>query len=307
MAGTDLFSWRPAHTPPLIQAISLLICLVSMLSAAFQSIFNEFAIPYGPQALLSLSSWGIHNGFIWQFISFLFVQDTYGGLSFSFFLTLFLNVYFFWVIAPLVLEIIDRGPFLRLCTACGVLSGLCALLFMDLMGQDLLLAGIAPVTLALLLVWSMAYPDTEVFLFSLVPVKAKWLSVITIGIFLLSAISRWDLPGFVLYFSSPLIAYFYATCAWHWTSPFAWTASIDKKLADLGTLIRQYALKILPFKTNNHDKVIDIGTGKSQLDDDAFVDKMLGKIFKEGEHSLSWSERVRLQEISKKKNQNKRN
>jgi len=59
-------------------------------------------------------------------------------------------------------------------------------------------------------------------------------------------------------------------------------------------------------KVEGKPNVIDMNTGKPLDDDDAFVDAMLAKISKQGENSLSWSERRRLNLISERKMQNRR-
>jgi hypothetical protein len=124
---------------------------------------------------------------------------------------------------------------------------------------------------------------------------------------LLVTLSQGDFPDLILYISAILFGYCYAAIAWGWSSPFEFTQPVDSALAALGLRLRPYLPKwAMPkYKVEGKPKIIDMNTGKPLSDDDAFVDSMLVKISKQGEESLSWSERRRLKLISERKMQNK--
>lgn len=304
MNYTTLSSWGPEKTPSTVKHLIIATSIIAILSAGIQSLFDQFNVFPGPQNFLSLSWWGIAKGYVWQVVSFLFIQESPEGLSFFFFLTLLLNMYLLWVIGSTVYQMLGRGAFLRVYFLGGMAAGILSLLSMKLTGQHEMLTGISSTLLILFTIWSMAFPETEILLLFLIPVKVKWIVATIVGGLLLISLSHWDLSHFTLYLSAVVIGYFYAVIVHSWYSPFPATLNFDMRLARLGGLVRKW----LPFPKRKPEdvktpeaKIIDITSGKSLQDDDAFVDAMLAKISKRGEESLTWAERKRLQEISKKK------
>lgn len=305
MVYTSLSSWGSPSSSSTIKRLIIWTSVISLLAATTQAIFDHFELFPGPQAFLSLSWWGMARWFLWQPISYFFTINALHGLSFSFLITLFFSMYVLGVIGTPVLELIGRGPFLRLYFISGIAAGLIALLSMPITGQYTFLATPAAPILALLTVWSLAFPEADILLFFLIPIKAKWLVAAIVGIVLLNAISLWDISSLILYISGVLIGYGYATIAWGWHSPFPHTRKIDDALTAFGLKLRHY----LPHwrrrinvqkEQKKGSKIVDLHTGQ-KLDDEAFVDAMLAKISRSGEQSLTWSERRRLQEISERK------
>lgn len=303
MNYTTLSSWGPDKTPATIKHLILVTSIIAVLSAGVQSVFEHFNVFPGPQNLLSLSWWGIKKGFVWQPLSFLFLQEAPGGLTFFFFIALLFNMYLLWVIGSTVYQILGKWAFLRLYFIGGMAAGILSLLSMELTGQYEMLTGIAPVLLILFTVWSMAFPETEILLLFLIPVKVKWIVAAIVGITLLLSLTSFDISHFILYLSAVLISYGYAVMVQGWYSPFPFTLKFDIWLSRLAAKVRQF----MPFKGKKTEikpsetKIVDIETGQPIKDDEAFVDAMLAKISKKGEESLTWAEKKRLQEISKNK------
>lgn len=309
MNYTTLSSWGPEKTPPLIKQLILITCIIAILSAGVQSIFEQFNLFPGPQNFLSLSWWGLEKGYIWQPLSFLFIQQAPDGLSFYFFFTLLFNIYLLWVIGSTLFHMVGTGPFLRLYLVGGIGVGLITLLSMTVTGDYQTLEGMTPSLLILFTIWSMAFPETEILLLFLIPLKLKWIVASIIGAILLISLSHWDLSHFILYLSSIATGYGYAVMIHGWYSPFPFTLKFDLLLTRLATKIRQN----IPFRRKKTKEipspkanVIDITSGRPIKDDDAFVDAMLAKISKKGESSLTWSEKKRLEEISKNKMKDRR-
>lgn len=299
---------RSEHTttPSIIKQIIIVTVSVAILSALTQSIFELFGLFPGPQNYLSLSWWGLYHWFLWQPLTYLFVQDASGaGVTFFFILKLFLNMYILWVVGGIVYQLIGKWPLLRLYLLGGIGAGLIALLPMKLFGYDEMLAGALPAVLTVATVWAMAMPETEILLFYLIPLKLKWLILYAYGILALMTLSAFDFAEFILYFAAAAIGFCYAVIVHHWRSPFPHTKGIEDFLIRAGDAVRIRLPSWLRFSKNtggqSEGKVVDIGFSESLKDDDAFVDAMLAKISKRGEESLSWSEKRRLKEISEKK------
>lgn len=303
MNYTTLSSWGPEKTPTTIKYLVIFTGVIAILSAIMQAIFDQFNVFPGPQNILSLSWWGIQKGYLWQPLSYLFIQESSGGLSIFFFISLIFNLYILWSIGSAIYQIIGKGPFLRLYLIGGLAAGILSVIAMVVSGQYGMLTGMGTALLILFTVWSMAFPETEILLFFLIPVKVKWIVAAIIGMMLLITLSHFDLPHFVLYLSAVLIGYGYSVMSQGWYSPFPFTQRFDIWLSRLAAKLSRW----IPFKRKGKEmktpeaKIIDISTGEPTKDDEAFVDAMLAKISRKGEDSLTWSEKKRMQEISKKK------
>jgi len=313
---TTGFRLGPEFTPEVIKKLIFFTCLVSLIAAITNNLFVFlFGIP-GPMDWLSLSWWGMKRYLIWQPATFLFTHHTGGaGINFFFLLTLFFNMYILWIFGSDVYHRVGRNPFLRFYFISGILAGLIALLLMPITRQYGVISGATPSILALLVVWTLINPESELLLFFLIPVKAKWLTLGVVGGIILITLSNVDIVHFTLYLSAAMIGYFYALIAWGMHSPFpqlykfelAVTRFSGRVQSRFVSLISRFKKKEKKQKKEKKGKVVDFSTGQPMDDDDAFIDAMLAKISKHGQHSLTWQERERMDKISKKRSQEKSN
>ncbi len=287
----------PEFTPKVIRNLIFLTIGITLFSAFLEPIFFSLLGVSGPQDWFSLSWYGLTQWKFWQPITYLFVlPEGYQGITFSLLLSLAFQMYIVWIVGSIVQNLVGSKSFIYFYFGVGILSGLLT----TLIGTNYLL-GPGPVILALLTVWMMISPNLEILLLLMFPVKIKWLTVATLaGIFLIY-LSKLDFVYMTFYLSGALIGYIYAAIAWGLSSPFAWTEKIDRYLNGFGT-----RMNLKKNQTIDSSKIINFKTGEPDMaDDDRFVDVMLTKISKYGESSLSWSERRRLDSISKKKAQKK--
>lgn len=283
----------PDFTPPIIKKLILWTTVITLISAFTTGFFQYlFKLP-GPQELLSLSWWGFDNWFLWQPLTYLFVQEG-EGITFSSLFYLAFNMYFLWIMGTELAERVGSRSFLRFYFICGIASGLIALLFMPIFNQYRVLAGPTSAILAVMTVWAFLNPERELLFFFLIPVKALWLILFALLAIFLVSLSNFDMISLIWFLSAPLIGYFYALIAWGIHSPFA---SLYKfELA----VVRQFQ-RFKSKKPTQPHKIFSIKTGESEKDDEAFIDAMLEKISKKGEGSLTSSERKQMDQISKKK------
>lgn len=301
MTYTTTYQWGPGVTPKVISRLITWTCVITICSALLQALFDHLSIAPGPQDLLGLSWHGMQQWYLWQPITYLFIQSSYQGISFFFLLTLLFSMYLIWVLGSNLVERIGAASFLRFYLFCGIASGVFCLLLMPLTGQYSFLAGPAPSILAIMLAWSMFHPETEILLFFLIPLKAKWVLAFIIAAILLTNLSQGDLVTLSLYISALVFAYLYAVMAWGAQTPFAFTHHFDSYLAKKGDRLFALFSKKLFKHQPSKSKIFDIKTGEAVLDDDQFIDAMLTKISRSGEKSLSKSERTRMQRISDRK------
>lgn len=296
MSYTSSYRFTPGITPAAIKNLIIATCAISLFAALTNNLFIYIFGTSGPQDWLSLSWWGVKKLYIWQFISYLFVQYSgFEGITFSYLINLTLSMYFLWIVGSITLERVGTAPFLRLYLLSGVFAGIVALSFMPLLGYGSL-AGPAPALLALAVVWTMLDPNSELMLFGTIPVQTKWLAAFLLAGSLLVCLSQLNMTYFILYLAGALFGYLYALLAWNLEGPFPITHPLDHKIAALGIRIRQTLNKWKGKKGSDPKKIVQF-----PLNDDQFVDAMLQKISKHGESSLSWIERRRLNEISKHK------
>lgn len=294
--------WGPEFTPDTIRNLVFLTGGIGLISALSEPLLNIlFNLP-GPAYLFSLSWPGLQHGYLWQLATYLFFQDTGGsGLSLSFLIGLAFNLYLLWIMGTDLLEKVGKWPFLRFYFAAGILAGLAALGTMFLTGQYTILSGPTPAIIAVLTAWTLFHPETELYLFFLFTIKAKWLWGILTGAFLLSSLSHLDWVSLSYYGTALLAGYVFAVAAWDQRGPFAWMQPFDALFGWFGRLLKRGGHKLSNVKPGDikKGKILDFQTGEPLLDDNLFVDAMLEKISKHGESSLTWKERQRLQEISK--------
>ncbi len=293
------FSLGPKTTPKIVWYLMVITCVVALLSATIQILFDFFELHPGPQDLFCLYWSGMKKGYLWQPITYLFVENHSDPLSLPYLTSLFFSIYILWVLGAAVLEVIEERFFLPLYLISGALSGIIALLTMPLSYDHyIVLTGLTAPLLTFFIIWGMALPEIDILLFFLIPVKIKWFVVTSVSLILLFKLFQQNLPSFTLSLSAIATGYLYAACFMGWHSPFPYTQRFDRWITAKSLHLSNYLpnwLRIQPIKQKN------INGNTEQMSDDAFVDAMLEKISKEGENSLSWAEKQRFQKISDKK------
>lgn len=291
----------PESTPDTIKKLILVTCAVTIGVAFFNSIVVYFWGEPGPIGWLSLSWWGMRSYKLWQPLTFLFVQQTgYGGINLSFLLILLFNMYILWVFGSDVLSRVGKASFLKFYFGCGVCAGLCALLFMLLTGQYSVLSGATPSILALLVAWTLIYPDSIIFLFFLIPLKAKWLTLGVLGAILLVNLSNFDVVNLTFFGSAMVAGYLYSLIIWGLHSPFPQLYKMELAIVRAAMRIKKTFVSFPGSKKAKEDKTQPISKPK-ELDDEAFIDEMLEKISRQGQHSLSRQEQQRMDRIAEKR------
>lgn len=302
MTYSTPYRFGPGQTPYVIKMLIIITCCVSIFAALTDGMFSQFFSMSGPQDWLSLSWYGMNHYYFWQPLTYMFVQYSgFQGITFFYLFALALNMYILWILGSIVIERVGNAPFLRLYFLSGIVAGLAALLVMPMAGYTIL-AGITPPMLALLVVWTMLHPEAEILLFFLIPAKVKWLTTGILGAIGLMTLSQLDFVHFVFYLTGAFFGYLYSLLAWNLQGPFPFTHPFDHQIAKVGIFVRQRFNKWKKKKSKGDEKIVKFP--ESELNDDQFVDAMLAKISRQGENSLSWSEKRRMDEISRKHSEN---
>lgn len=293
------YYWGAQQTPKFIRMLVWTTAIITLIAACSEQLFSQLLGMQGPQSVLGLSWSGIRHWYIWQPISYLFVQEVASdGISLFYLISLFLNMYLIWLIGSMLVERMGANRFAALYFLSGILAGLTALIMMPILGTFGLITGPAAALLAMCVVWTMYFPDSELTFFFLFPIQARWLLAGVIGAIALLCLSQLNFVSLFFYMSGILYGYLFGVLVLNLKSPYEFTLGLDKGLKKLG----QYIQGKFSSKTSKErsSKIVDFNTGSPVLDDEAFVDAMLSKIIKQGERSLTRSERKRMDEISKK-------
>ena len=156
----------------------------------------------------------------------------------------------------------------------------------------------------LLLAWALIWPDAQIFLFGVIPVKVKWLALATVVLSLVNAAGSGAGDG-VAHFAhlgGLVAAFIYLKSPW---APSEWgelprAASSRKKENPIARLMGRQRSGPAPVAASAPDRPTPNITPRAErelLDD---VDRILDKISAQGLASLSDEERRRLDEVSRR-------
>jgi len=298
---THSFHREPSPKP--IKNLIIIISIISLLSALFDNLaVHLWGFP-GPQRLLSISSYGLQNIFLWQPLTYMFIQPTLHGISLGFILNLFFDMMILLLAGSEILKKFGTKSFFRMFFSIGIISGIAAYVTIYAIGSNSFIAGCTPPIYALLIAWAMIFPEQEIMLFMTLPVKIKWLVVGLFCMHLLIDVSQINIVHLITITTGMVSGYIYALIAWNLHGPFAATKSFENGIVACASKLRPlfYKETARNKQVHKHAKVFDFKTGKPIIDDDEFMDTMLAKISLHGEAKLASGERKRMKRISEQK------
>jgi hypothetical protein len=252
---------------------------------------------------LGLSQTGLRHYYLWQLVTWVLVEPSYGGgITFAFLLDLTFTLYLLWIFANSFIDNVGQRSFIRFFASTTLFFGSIAALLILATGSYVTLMGLSTFLLALFTAWALMNSENELLLMFVVPIKTKWLLVIlAAGAFWL-AVAQGSFIFFLLYPGALLWGYFYGVLVLELWSPFPLLNPIENKLHNWRAKWQKGKTIVEDASKKIKGKVIDLHTGKPHLEDEEFLEAMLTKISNEGEDSLTWAEKIRLNEISKRRN-----
>lgn len=278
------FFLGPKQTPTSVKWLIWITSIVSLASPlATYFLGHSFYLP-GPGAWFSLSQAGLEQGWIWQPFTYFFLHSAGVGISLSLLISLFFHMLLLWFAGSAIASRFGSIGFLLFYLGAGVAAGLMATGYMFLVSSQSVLVGTGPAIYALITLWAMLYPEMELFFFFLIRIKAKWLVALYLGLTLMISLSYGEFVPFIADITGIAWGLLIGRFVWKLENPFP--LNLD-----------------LPFQKRSRkggeDKIIDITP--FQEEDDLFMDRMLDKIARSGEDSLTQRERARMETISKRK------
>jgi len=272
----------PHKTPKSVKILIWIIVLTSLLAPIVTFALNHyFKIP-GPSQWFALSNWGLLQGWLWQPITYCFIHSAGVGISLSLLISLFFHMLLLWFSGSEIDHRFGTRSFILFYLGGGLIAGIISAAALLLFSSQSVVIGSGPPIYALLMVWAMVYPDLELSFFFFLRVKAKWLVAIFFGITLLINLSYGQFIPLLADVCGILWGFLIGRLVWKLPNPYPLNFNLPKRK-----------------KGDGSNKIIDISV--MQEKDDAFMDRMLDKIAKKGEGSLTWRERERMKKISERK------
>lgn len=232
-----------------IIAASIAACVLPLISLNFPMTFQ-----------------GISQGFYWQIITYFLIAPLF---SLSLIAHLVLNLFFLHLVGGALIKEKGQKIFLMLFVGGVLLGGIAGAGTLTLTHSPNALFGFTPPLYALLATFALLYPRMELFLFAVIPLKAKPLFTVFLAVHCILDLANGNMTSLAA--NGAAIAY--------------------------GFLVGSYLLKEKK-RPSLIGKVYDIKTGRVILRDEEFMNACLDKIAKYGKSSLTFIERIKLKRIS---------
>jgi membrane associated rhomboid family serine protease len=278
--------------PPGLQALRALVCATLAVSLGAALIAGLWSNALGLQQLFALTATAVSQGFLWQLVSYVFVQPLGHTSALSFLLSTAFSLCLLWVAGKMILTRKPLRDFFFLYFGSALVAGLAIFGLQTASGSPLPFAGNYPALYGLLMGWVMLFPDLQLLVFMLFPVRSKWLVLGLLGANLFVDLSSGLWISAAGSLAGALAGYLYGVLVWKAAGPFPSLRPLERWTARLLGQEASY---------HAHAKMYDFKTGRAILRDDEFLEAMLSKISQHGRQSLTWRERFRLRRLSKRR------
>lgn len=243
-----------------------------------------------------LALWPIGMGFWpWQLFTYMFMH---GG-----FWHLFFNMLALWMFGMELENTWGSRKFLIYYLVCGFGAGISNLLISPLVGQNAPTVGASGAVFGVLIAFGMLFPDRPIYLYFLLPVRAKYFIAVYIGLELFTGVTgTTDGVAHFAHLGGAAVGFLYLLVDTNLIPVRRWWAALRPK-NNTG-----WRATTWPQKTDARDaKFYDIRSGKQIKEDEPevtqdIIDAILDKISKGGYQSLTDEEKRKLFEASKKIN-----
>jgi len=296
-------TYRPAFFggfslfPPVIKALLITNVAVWFLLDVLLQPFRYHDIPIFAIFAEYLALWPLGENFWpWQLLTYMFLH---GG-----FLHLLFNMLALWMFGMELETIWGSRRFLVFYLACGLAAGVANVAVAPLLGQAAPTVGASGAVFGVLIAFAMLFPDRPIYLYFLLPVKAKYLVTAYIGLELFFGITGTSdgiahvahLGGAAAGFLLVLAQRSGISLGWLW--PGAPPKPEANAYTHLRVVRREPIVTDAEFRDIEGDSVGQDAMGR-QLVTQEMVDAILDKINREGYQSLTEAEKKILTEASK--------
>ncbi len=218
-----------------------------------------------------------HSFELWRIFSYMFLHDINGVFHILF------NMLMLWIFGLTMISEIGEKKFLNLYLSAGFFAGVCTVLYSLALSRYSHVVGASGAIFAVLVVYAMYYPNRELLIWGLFPVKAKWLVAFLIGIDLLF-LNRDTYTAHITHLGGALYGFLYFR--------FFQSGNFFGFLGE--KKFQGFKMPTEKWKSKDVDMEVDI-------------DPILEKISKQGMESLTKQEKKILEKASKNKKKNRDN
>ncbi|MEW6510532.1 MAG: rhomboid family intramembrane serine protease [Bacteroidota bacterium] len=278
--------------PPVIKTLLISNVAIWLVFGFFLPLFTLRGVPIFAIFSEYLALWPLGTNFWpWQLITYMFMHGGFGHL--------FFNMLALWMFGMELEHNWGSRKFLLFYLLCGIGAGIANLLVAPLLGQAAPTVGASGAVFGVLIAFGMLYPDRPIYLYFLLPVKAKYFIAAYIGIELFYGVTGTsDGIAHVAHLGGAAVGFLFILVEKDLLPGRAW----------LDTISRRRAAKRAPQWDGKHEvqdaRFYDIKSGRSDDDETEVtqekIDEILDKISREGYQSLTPEEKRILNEASKK-------
>jgi len=166
---------RFSFFPPVIKALLIGNTAIWLVFGVLLSPFTLGGAPLIVAFTELFALWPLGTGFWpWQLVTYMFFH---GG-----FLHLFFNMFALWMFGMELEQLWGSKRFLVFYLFCGIVGGLTNLLVAPLVGQAAPTVGASGAVFGVLLAFGMMFPNRPIYLYFLLPIRAKYFIAAYIGL-----------------------------------------------------------------------------------------------------------------------------
>jgi len=237
---------------------------------------------------------------VWQLITYQFMH---GGFSHILF-----NMFALWMFGSSIEDVMGSKKFLIFYLLAGVSAGLLHLFLSPLFGgAPAVTIGASGAIYGVLIAYAMFFPDNLIFIYFLIPVKAKYLIGFLVVIEFLAVDSASSGVAHLAHLGGALFGFLYIMFD---KNSYVGLKNIFRKSYYHKPKAGNKIFDNFPFKSKNADKDVedakfyDIKNQSGEEVTQKEIDEILDKISQSGYQNLSEREKKILFEVSKKMNKN---
>jgi membrane associated rhomboid family serine protease len=286
--------------PPVIKWLLISNALVYLLFGVGGRMFYIGGIPieYIVNTYFGLMPLG-HGFFPWQLV-------TYQFLHFDFMHILYNMIFGLWMFGMEVEHVWGAKRFLTFYLVCGIIAGIAQLVLapllepgsvIDRFGQGIPTIGASGAVYGVLVAFAMMFPDRYIFIYFLLPVKAKYL-IFGLIVFGVLSVGGQGAIANLAHLGGAAAGYAYVLI-------LARRYPFQRFIEQIGWLINKERYKRKEAEEVVEAKVFDINEQRPKTEQELYqikIDEILDKISRGGYQSLTEEEKKILFEASKKLN-----
>lgn len=280
--------------PPVIKTLLIANAAV-FLGMLFLGDFRIGAFSFGDFFYHSFALWPLGSGFgFWQLFSYMFMH---GG-----FMHLLFNMLALWMFGMELEHVMGSRKFLVYYLLCGFGGGLANLLVAPLFTSVGPTVGASGAVYGVLLAFGMLFPERPIYIYFLLPIKAKYFVVMYMA-FEIFSIGSTDGVAHFAHLGGALVGFVYLLMDGHRVGPSFRGGrqdeeSIFTRMTGMGRPQRPE-----PYSNVSDVQIYDIRDHRNEQENrQRQIDEILDKISRDGYQSLTDEEKRILFEASKKLN-----